>query len=529
MKRLFFGGNIVTVGTDLPFAVLTENDRIAALLGKNEALSCDADEKIDLQGLTMIPSFIDPHGHFASYAMSLLEISLDDTESAEDIKKSITGFIENKKPDAGSWLTAKGYDHNRLPGGKHITRELLDQAAPANPLVVKHSSGHMGVFNTLALKILGVTRDTPDPEGGAIGRDDKGEPTGYMEENAFVEYLKKVPMPGEKQLMEAFDRAQKDYFAYGITTAQEGFVPDSLLSLYKYLAQSGRLEIDINGYLDIGAREVVLSDFPQCDGRYSGHFKAAGYKIFLDGSPQGRTAWMRSPYEGSESCGYGTMSDEQVYAAVKRSACDRKQLLAHCNGDRAAQQFIDVVAKAQAEGYDIRSLRPVMIHAQLVGKDQLPKLRELGIIPSFFVAHVYHWGDVHIKNFGFERACGISPAAAALKEGILFTFHQDSPVIAPDMLETIWCAAVRRTKGGRELGKDMAVSPYEALKAVTLNAAYQYFEENDKGSIAVGKKADLALLSGDILHMPADKIRDAKVVLTVKDGRTVYDAGALKK
>ena len=103
------------------------------------------------------------------------------------------------------------------------------------------------------------------------------------------------------------------------------------------------------------------------------------------------------------------------------------QLLAHCNGDRAAQQFIDVVAKAQAEGYDIRSLRPVMIHAQLVGKDQLPKLRELGIIPSFFVAHVYHWGDVHIKNFGFERACGISPAAAALKEGILFTFHQDSP------------------------------------------------------------------------------------------------------
>lgn len=152
------------------------------------------------------------------------------------------------------------------------------------------------------------------------------------------------------------------------------------------------------------------------------------------------------------------------------------QLLVHCNGDRAAEKFIEAEIN-----YGDPATRPVMIHAQLLGTDQLDALKRAAIIPSFFVAHVLHWGDVHIKNFGFERASSISPLRSALKKDILFTLHQDSPVIRPDMTETIWCAVERKTAGGKTLGEEERIDVFSALKAVTANAAYQYFEEKNNG------------------------------------------------
>ena len=163
-----------------------------------------------------------------------------------------------------------------------------------------------------------------------------------------------------------------------------------------------------------------------------------------------------------------------------------------------------------------------MIHAQLLGKDQIPEAVSLGIIASFFAAHVYHWGDIHIKNFGMKRAAQISPAATAMKTGLPFTFHQDSPVIQPDMLETIWCAVNRKTKKGILLGEDERIPAYDALKAVTVNAAYQYSEEKVKGSLAAGKKADLVILDHDPLTAEPDDIRSIKVLETIKNGSTIY-------
>ena len=163
-----------------------------------------------------------------------------------------------------------------------------------------------------------------------------------------------------------------------------------------------------------------------------------------------------------------------------------------------------------------------MIHAQLVGRDQLPRLKALGMIPSFFVAHVYHWGEVHVKNFGLERAEHISPAGTACALGIPFTFHQDSPVIRPNMMETVWCAVNRRTKTGRLLGEEERISTLEALKAVTVYAAYQYFEEDRKGSLAVGKAADFVILGQDPLTADPMALRDIPVLETIKDGRTIW-------
>ena len=196
------------------------------------------------------------------------------------------------------------------------------------------------------------------------------------------------------------------------------------------------------------------------------------------------------------------------------------QLLAHCNGDRAAQQYLDALERAAEEGKC--PPRPVMIHAQLLGRDQLERVKKLGVIPSFFVAHVYHWGDVHVKNFGLERAEHISPAGSALSQNIPFTFHQDAPVIKPDMLETVWCAANRITRQGVVLGAKEAVSVQQALRAVTETAAYQYFREGQIGTIEPGKQADFVLLDRDPLETPRQALRDIQVLETYKGGQQIW-------
>ncbi|MEG2389226.1 MAG: amidohydrolase family protein, partial [Clostridia bacterium] len=198
------------------------------------------------------------------------------------------------------------------------------------------------------------------------------------------------------------------------------------------------------------------------------------------------------------------------------------QILAHCNGDAAAAQYLNAVGQVAAENPHMKDLKPVMIHAQLLGRDQLAQMAALGMIPSFFVAHILHWGDIHEKNFGFDRAQFISPARSALDAGVTFTFHQDAPVIEPDMLETVSCAVNRRTKSGVLLGETERISPLEALRAVTINAAYQYGEEDRKGSIKPGKNADFVILSGNPLTVPPEEIGEINLLETIKNGNSVY-------
>jgi predicted amidohydrolase YtcJ len=228
---------------------------------------------------------------------------------------------------------------------------------------------------------------------------------------------------------------------------------------------------------------------------------------------------MREPYQGEEEySGYSTMKTEEVENAVKLAAKTQMQLLAHCNGDKACEQYIEAISTS----IEIQKLRPVMIHAQLLGLDQLRLVKQYGIIPSFFIAHTYYWGDVHLKNFGEDRARAISPAGSSLAEDILFTFHQDSPVIEPDMLETIWCAIERKTKEGIELAKEERISVLEAIKAVTCNVAYQYGEEKQKGTIEVEKLADFVILDQNPLTSSLDQIKTIQVLETIKEGKTLW-------
>lgn len=525
--QIFFNGTIITMeekDAPPPQALLVENGRIREW-GDVKSLMNKASEAklVDLEGGTLLPAFLDAHSHFFQLALSLLQVSLKDAKSPEDVIASIRTFIQKKNLPHGQWVIAGDFDQNKMPGRQNLTLNQLDLAAPDHPLIIKHQSGHMGFFNSAALTLLGVTPDTPVPEGGTIAIQD-GQLTGYMEENAFFEYQRQVPMPGKEDIIEAFAEAQEVYASYGITTIQEGMLVEEMLPFYDLLLSHHLLKLDLVAYAGFSSYAEIKTALAPHMGRYQDRLKIGGIKIFLDGSPQGRTAWMRKPYEGTSFCGYPTMTDESVKEAFTLAAKEKTQLLAHVNGDGAAAQYLRCLDAVQEQYPILSTLRPVIIHGQLMGKDQLKEAARLHALISFFVAHIYHWGDTHIQNFGMERASHISPAASALKEGISITFHQDSPVIPPDMMETLWCAVCRRSRDGVVLGPEEAISPWEALKAVTIQAAYQYGEKQKKGSLAPGKLADLVILNQNPLTCPKDSLREIKVIKTFKEGNCIWQS-----
>ena len=308
--------------------------------------------------------------------------------------------------------------------------------------------------------------------------------------------------------------------SYGITTIQDGMTYPNMISIYKELIKQNILNIDLVSYISPNDKEIFFNNFQENIIKYNNHFKIGGYKIFLDGSPQMKTAWMRTPYLGTDNYyGYPTMTNLDINNSIKISLETNMQLLAHCNGDAAVNQYIQCIKLYEDK---LKNIRPVMIHAQLLGIDQIKYLKKYNIIPSFFISHVFYWGDTHIKNFGYERASQISPANSTLKNNILFTFHQDSPVIEPNMFETIWCAINRITKQGVTLGHNEKISVQDAIKAVTINSAYQYFEENSKGSIKEGKIANLIIVDKNPFLTDVNDIKNIKVLETISNGLTLY-------
>ena len=529
MEYLFTNGVIRTMERTAPViqALLVRGERIAAAgdLAAVEPLAGNDACCIDLKGRTLLPGFLDAHSHFFAVADQMLQVDLTDCRSQGDIQERIRDYLRREKVPPGAWVRGQGYDHNLLEEGCHPDGGCLDAAAPENPVVISHQSGHMGVFSTAALERLGAVGHMPRPKGAAETAPE-GTPAGYMEEDAFLVLQRKVPLPPVGDYLAAFAKAQKLYASHGITTVQEGLLRREMVPLYQALLADGSLRLDVVAYGDPDGVAVARQAFPRSSRRYQGHFKMGGYKMFLDGSPQGRTAWLRQPYQGdAEYRGYGTLTDRQVLDMVRRAGAEGVQLLAHCNGDAACAQFLAALETAAREGVDLAAMRPVMIHAQLLDRDQLPAVRGLGVIPSFFPGHVYHWGDVHLEKLGAGRADFISPAGSAAELDIPFTFHTDAPVIPPDILETVWCAVNRKTRSGRRLGPEERVDVRTALEAVTANVALQYFEEQDKGTLTAGKRADLVLLDRDPLAVPPEEIRSIQVLETWKDGLPVFRLG----
>ena len=523
MKTLFYGGNIITMAEPLyAEAVLIENDKILAV-GSEAELRESADEFVDLQGKTMLPGFIDAHSHLTEYATCLREVALNGIDNFEDMKNAIQKHISENNIPEGEWVIGRNYDHALFEGHTHPTKEQIDSIAPNHLLMIKHSSVHSGLVNERVIEKFNLTPETPVPAGAKIVTEN-GKLTGELVEGALSMMRAKVPPISIEQACKAHVKMQKYYASNGITTAQDGYLTARMVEIYRILHNSGELKLDIIGIPPKGQYEKLcepLDELPE-----GIRARVGGIKYFLDGSPQLRTAWVRTPYLGGNGNDVGnpTHSDEDVIEAFRFAAQHKAQILIHANGDAAVAQFLRCLETVAKEYPISKELRHVIIHGQLMGVDQLAKAAELGVVVSFFVAHTYHFADAHVRNLGKERGYKVSPTRSALKNGVIFTFHQDAPVIEPDMLETVWCASNRITRDGIYLeGEEISV--LDALRAVTVNAAYQYFEEEKKGSIEVGKAADFVILDKNPLEIPKEDIRDITVLETYKYGECIYKKG----
>src|SRR5699024_4954058 len=485
-------------------------------------------EKVNLKGKTLMPAFIDPHSHISVVAQTAFMADLSETKDFEDIQNVLKEYIKDKNLSEKDSLIGFGYDHNFLTEEAHPTKEVLDEVSETNPIFILHASAHMGVVNSAALELAKINEQTKDPAGGVVGREEDGsEPNGYLEEAAMDLIQGPVFANIEMDFNELIVEAQNEYLENGITTAQDGASTPDVVQLLEGLANEDLLDLDVISYPLISADgQNTLKKHPEIDNKYKNRLKIGGYKLLLDGSPQGKSAWLTEPYEGEETYrGYPSYEDEEVKKYIEVALEDNQQLLVHCNGDAAADQLLNLYSEAltESENENKNNLRPTMIHCQTVRNDQLDRMAELDMLPSIFVAHTYYWGDVHLKNLGEERGRRISPARSAFDRGLIVNFHQDSPVVKPLMLHTIWCAVNRITRNGVSIGPEERVSVYEALKAVTINAAYAYFEEDIKGTLEEGKLADLVILDKNPLKVDPYAIKDIQVLETIKEGVTVYE------
>lgn len=540
---IYWGGPIVTVNDAQPSAeaVVVRDGRIAFVGHRRQAMAFAGKHarSVDLQGHTLVPGFIDAHGHVSGVGLQALSANLlpapdGEGNSIPALQKIMRDFrAASPLADAYQVLIGFGYDDSQLQEQRHPTRQELDAIASDIPVIMIHQSGHLGSYNSKALALAGISADTPDPEGGVIRRESGSRnPDGVMEENAHNLVLAKLmPEIGLKEGLALLAAGQALYVKYGYTTAQDGRTDAGTLALLPVAGKAGKLIIDVVAYPEISmAMDNPAMKGPDHAATYNHHFRIGGVKISLDGSPQGKTAWLTRPYyrappgQKPAYAGYPIFKDAEANDLIERAYAQGWQILAHANGDAAIDQFIAAVRAAEA-AHPGKSLKPVLIHGQTLRRDQIAPLKELGIFPSLFPMHTYYWGDWHRQSvLGPERAENISPTQWVLQAGMIFTSHHDAPVVFPDSMRVLDATVNRVTRSGHVLGPDQRVEPLVALKALTLWAAEQYSEQASKGSIEVGKRADLVVLSDNPLTIERTALHTIRVLRTIKDGEVIHDA-----
>ncbi|TKB45968.1 amidohydrolase [Thalassotalea mangrovi] len=535
---IYVGGNIITVNDSQPTseALAVKDGRILAVGNKSELIKLrDENTKVvDLAGKTLVPGFIDGHGHVFNTGIQALSANLlaapdGKVNNIAALQEELKSWFANPENSKHGMVLGFGYDDSQLKEQRHPTRQELDEVSKDAPVLIIHQSGHLATLNTKALQLAGLTAESKDPDGGKIRRERDGKtPNGVLEETAFFGTL--LPLfanlsPQENEVI--FNAGMNLYSSFGYTTAQEGRASISAVKTMYDLAQRGKLPIDVAAFPDIQIAQEILAP-PYYSEHYTNGFRVAGAKLNLDGSPQGKTAWLTKPYlvqpVGQEKGykGYPSMSDEKAAEYIELAQRNGWQLLTHVNGDAAIDQLLDgIEASEKKHGKPDRGF--VAIHAQTARKDQVERFKRLGVFPSFFPMHTFYWGDWHTNSvLGKERAKNISPTGWARDLGMIYTSHHDSPVALPDSMRVYFATVNRLTRTGRVLGPDQRVSALDGLKALTLWAANQYKEEKSKGSLEVGKLADLVILSENPLTVKPETIADIKVLETIKEGQTVY-------
>jgi predicted amidohydrolase YtcJ len=534
---VYFGGDIITMAGDSAVyvdALVIRDGKIEFAGASNKAMEIagKGHRMIDLKGKTLLPGFIDGHAHFTSFSTQAIgaQILPSPDAEADDIPTLIEILKDWNTPENRAltgWIFGMGFDDSVLKEKRFPTKEDLDKVSTETPIMIIHISGHFASLNSKGLEILGITADTKNPEGGIIRRmPNSKEPNGVLEELAGIPYYAKALTPSsEEALMKFMKAGQEMALSYGYTTAQDGRTMEQHDLLAKF-AEQNFWKLDVVAYMDYMFTEPLSSKWYSKD--YHNHYRVAGMKITLDGSPQGRTAWRTSPYllppDGADKnyAGYPAIpNDEDVTAIYEKAFANNYQILTHANGDAAMDQMIRTM-KPLAEKYGNEDRRNVLIHGQYIRDDQLDALKELNVIASLFPLHTFYWGDWHKEIIGDSLGNRISPVRTALNKGVKISIHTDAPVTLPNLMRVIWTAVNRSSRSGTIVGENEKLTPYEALKGITDWSAYQHFEENNKGTLEKGKLADLVILDKNPLKVDPYTIKDIQVVETIKEGETIF-------
>jgi predicted amidohydrolase YtcJ len=489
---------------------------------------------VDLAGRAMIPGFVDAHGHIFLGGLQALSANLlappDGTVTdIASLQRTLREWAAANKAavDRYKVIVGFGYDQGQLKELRHPTRDDLDAVSTDVAILLVHQSGHLAAVNSKGLEALGYTKDTKDPVGGIIRRRDDGAPDGVLEESAVFpaagKLLGTLGPSGIKALVAA---GAKLWASYGYTTVQEGRAVPPVVDAMREVAAEGGFAVDVAVYGDVLVdREYLKANASRT---YTNRMRVAGAKLSLDGSPQGFTAWRDKPYFDPVGTyppgyvGYAAAPHEQLIGALDWAFANDVQIITHANGEAAIDVLIAGVAAARKK-HGVADRRPVVIHGQFAREDQVDAFKRLQLIPSFFPMHTFYWGDWHRDHtVGPEAADDISPTGWAVKRDMIFTSHHDAPVAFPDSMRVLDATVTRRSRSGDIIGPAQRVDVITALKAMTLWSAYSHFEDDTKGSIEVGKLADLVILSADPTAVDPETLDQLKVAETIKDGKTIF-------
>lgn len=535
-SQAFINGTVLTMDKDnlVTQAIYVEGDRIQRV-GSNEQINAlvNSDTVVhDLQGKTLLPGFIDAHGHFPGSAMAALNVDLNSPPIGKinTIDEMIVALqAKAATTPKGEWVLGVGYDDTLLAEQRHPNRLELDAALPDHPVFLIHISGHMGVANTKAFKAAGINKNTPNPDGGIYVKSDNGSLHGLVEENAAIAIQTLAMDFSVFDFLNMIKVASDEYAAAGVTTAQSGAVDIHLAQGLSMATKFGLTPLRLEVWPMFDQLGPMLLDGSQRAEDLSNERTHIGaIKIVADGSIQGYTGYLshpyHAPYHGDETYrGYPRVLKEELIDTVEKFHTAGYQIAIHGNGDASIDDILTAIELAQQK-HPREDARHIIVHAQMSREDQLDKMKALGVTPTFFVAHTYYWGDRHRDIFmGPERAARMSPTASALAKDIPFTIHLDTPVVPMNPMLLVWTAVNRLSSSGAVIGADQRISVEQALRAVTIDAAWQIHQEKDRGSIEAGKLADLVVLANDPRQQP-ETLRDISVLRTVVGGSTTFSA-----
>ncbi len=541
-EAIFFGGPIVTMDSDRPVvqAVAIARGRIIAIGDRGTVFQRQGKgtQLIDLAGKALLPGFHNSHVHptLAAVTMGWEDVSGYSHPTEEASWLALREAVKNYQP--GEWVFAGGWDPILVEGLQAPSLKELDEIAPDNPLFIMPQGGHQAYLNSRALAAAGITRQSPDPGHGAYyERDDKGELTGRLvEQPAFFPVQEKYGMPKTRAAWQsALQKVFRHYAKMGITsvTTMGVMIPlPEVLAIYEELTATDPV-LRHNVFITWYARDQLLKLQP---GAGHDYFRYKGMKIWYDGSPYSATMLVEQPYLVNEftregigikpgAVGHANWSAEKLYQAVDEMHRRGWQLGIHTQGDRAAKEVLQVLEDVvrQAPRADARHR---FEHLMLAEPAIFDRFARAGFTPSFHIQHIYYYGGILGDSlFGEARVKRLLPVQSALAAGLRPSLHSDHPMFPSTPLEMVKTAVVRRTKEGATVALEQGISVEQALRAVTINPAWQVHEEHNTGSIAVGKFADLVVLSSNPLAVSAEQLDTISVDATYVGGRLVWQAG----